>query len=139
MQRPINHALPPPLPSRPGLSLRQDSWCAVNSSPKPPISPGATLCRKTRETFIEACCITKIRAHSYPFLPPQPRGGRLSFSSPDAPLSEMRIRASLYPHTHTQPPPSGTTPTSREAGKLASTPPAPCRLPPAGNGDSTMQ
>lgn len=28
---------------------------------------------------------------------------------------------------------------SRKVGKSASTPPAPCRLPPAGNGDSTMQ
>ena len=36
------------------------------------------------------------------------------------PLSEIRIRASLYPPAHTQPPPSGTTPTSREAGKSES-------------------
>lgn len=54
----------------------------------------------------------------------------------------QRAHPPAPPHTrspHHQPQRQQTNkPTSREAGKLVSAPPVPCRLPPAGNGDSTM-
>lgn len=78
-----------------------------------------------------------------PFSRPNLGAGDFHSAALMHPLSEIRIRASLYPpprSPHHQPQRQQTKkPESWKVGKSASTPPVPCRLPPAGNGYGAMQ
>lgn len=125
MQHLINHALPLSLAITAGAFLEVRPLVRGEFFAYPPISPGANLCRKTRETFIEACSITATRAHSYRlFSRPNLGAGDFHSAALMHPLSEIRIRASLYPLPNPHPQQSQRQrtkkPTCQEIGNLES-------------------